>query len=184
MTEQALSPTYQALLLVAPHQALLLDAITEAGIAIEFCTPKGGFVASHAAAAQGVMDTEGVWLPSAKRDKIQALAAYFEGKIAAGRIIGPNIYEIDAEARADMKATWDNDAWPVTWPTMPDTVTGQINFTAPLSQAQFRAGALNILKYVNGLKARRAALNNAIRAAANYTALQAIDIAAGWPANP
>lgn len=182
---------YQAKLLAHPHRNDIATAITDAGIGFENNNLLG-FVVSDVPAAQTIIDTEAAWLPIAKAVRLAEVSDLFAAKIAAGvRYTGPDgvsrVFQIDPESQnninalsnAALGAILNGEPWPNTMFFLAADNT-MMPLPAPEDMRNFGVAAKN---YVFALRMTSGSLKAAIAQASSASALDAIDINAGWPSN-
>lgn len=127
-------------------------------------------------------------LPDLKAARHAELAAIYAGKIAAGRIWNGTLFQIDPESQANIAAMGSLAASVLAgtpgaapWPEGFYWVAAD-NGHVPMDAAVMFAFAQAIAGYVSALILTNRALKDAIDAAADATALAALDLTAGWPA--
>lgn len=89
-------------------------------------------------------------------------------------------FNIDVQANASLGAIINGEAWDQSAYFI---AADNSHMATPTPQAM-RAFALTVRAYVQGLILNNRALKDTIGAAADMATLNAIDITAGWPANP
>lgn len=121
-----------------------------------------------------VIDTRN--LADAVAEVLHRLDNQFASVVNAGLKIGVNTYAVDPQSRADMLQAWNNNTWPVQWPTMAGTLVS-------LTQAQFQAGGQIVIQFMIGMKANFATHTININALSTIAACDAYDVTTGWPSN-
>src|SRR5664279_781083 len=149
-----LDTTHQASLLANPHISDIIAAITAAGIGFED-NNLYGFQSTDVTAAQTIIDTEALWLPTAQTAKIQVIADVYVARIEAGRLVTvagvQKSYQIDPASTANMTsvasmAQGGAAAWPAGFAWIAADNTQQ-----PMTISDFLAFALNVGTYVSSL---------------------------------
>lgn len=120
-----------------------------------------------------VTDTRTVF--DAQVDAMVRLGQQFDSIIAAGRIIGAKVIQIDDASRAEMsKQLATNNAWPISWIAADNSILS-------LSQLVFSAGCKNVNDYYQAMVLNRRAHKNTIAALADVVSCDAYDVTTGWP---
>lgn len=168
-----------------------LDALSKNSI--DFYSRNGVLYVSDLTKAQSVVAAYNP-LPYTQQQKITALGALLEQKIGAGFTYSSVLVDITGTASIPGSATGNisamasiagdtiagiiTTAWPSTFAWIGMGTTATIPLSTPQAMVQFAAAAGHyksaLIQYANQLQAQ-------IEAATTVTAVQAIDITAGWP---
>lgn len=173
------------------NQSGLVEALAAAGIAV--ATDGTTWEVSDLAKAQSIAASYSP-LSYVQRQKVTAAGALLEQKIAAGFTYNGVTVDITGTASIPGSATGNISAmaaiasdtiagtittpWPVNFAWVGMGTTATIPLSTPQAMVQFAAAAGHyksaLIQYANQLQAQ-------IEAATTVTAVQAIDITAGWP---
>lgn len=125
-------------------------------------------------------------LDQARAEKVAAIGAAYEARIAAGYTWNGKLFEIDNDSRANINGAGSMASALVAsgaaaqWPADFGWVAAD-NTIVPMTAAQVIAFGLAVGFYYSGVVLRERILGNAVAAAADLAAVAAIDIATGWP---